>query len=326
MRRLVPRRSLIVAAVMGLLATVLSPTLASGQSALQTACSTVEYGTSMCAYVTNRVLVFGEKPGELQEGEITRSGTRNQSGNNSRFSTAAPIPFNLAGWNYFEPTWTTNAGAVISYRGVTEPLASRQVSVRAYLDEFAEFSETKRFSLSCLDAEYLVCTTPDVWKTNREGSPVINWIASPFPRMQNAKGIASIESRPLIVKVLNMTDQPLVRAFEVRANGAIRDTQTADPETIRAGADGRTGAAYYHFYRDASRANSVALSYAFVDGAGATSLTGGVLDIDIAIDQDGTTEKSQCTVPSGGAVTIECSVTMLGLADGILQAVVTVGV
>ena len=117
-----------------------------------------------------------------------------------------------------------------------------------------------------------------------------------------------------------------MRSTEAREDGLLRDTAVADPATIPAFANEALGAGYYHYFRDISRANSATVSYTFADGATSTSLTGGVIDIDIAVASDGKTEASSCKAPQGMSVTVQCSVTVIGSADGILTALVAVGV
>ena len=56
------------------------------------------------------------------------------------------------------------------------------------------------------------------------------------------------------------------------------------------------------------------------------SLTGGALEFTINVAADGSTEASKCVPPTGLLQSVECSVTVIGIADGTLQALVAVGV
>lgn len=278
------------------------------------------YTTTVCAYVTNRALEFGTHPGVLTEGEIKRTGALAINGENYAESAAATLAYNASAWNFFASKGYADAGAhgYVTYTATNSALKDATVRVVAYHDDFMGENHDSRYSLTCNTVTYLVCTTPAVWMKNRDYS----W----YQPLRMVEGFASIETRPLVVKILNMTDQPLVRSTELALNNVRRDEQTADPETIPAGTDGRTRAGYYHFYRNPSANDTVSFNYAFADGTDATALTGQEIGIDISINKDGTTDQSSCTAPTGSSTNVECSMTVLGLADGILEAVVVVGV
>ena len=278
------------------------------------------YDTTVCAYVTNRALTFGAHPGVLTEGEIKRTGALAISGDNYAESAATTLAFNASAWNFFASRGYADAGAhgYVTYTATTSALEHANVRVVAYHDDFMGENHDSRYSLTCNSVTYLVCTTPAVWMMNRNYS----W----YQPLRMVEGFASIETRPLVVKILNMTDQPLVRSTELALNNVRRDEQVADPATIPAGTDGRTGVGYYHFYRNASAIDTVSFTYAFANGADTTALTGQEIGIDINIAKDGTTDASSCSAPTGSSTNIECSVNVLGLADGILEAVVVVGV
>ena len=282
------------------------------------------YSSSTCAYVTNRVLVFGDQPGVLGEGTIERTATTVTTGSVHSQSPGGLIPYNAAAWTGFvrttnSPNSNDESGSI---KFEATAAALKHASVRVFADHahFLGDDHEARYSLTCSTDSFLTCSTPAVWMKNRDSFPGFIF------DLTSIEGLASIETRPLIVKVLNMTDQPLVRSGEVSTNGARRDEQVHDPATIAAGTDGRTAAGYYHFYRASSANDTVSINYIFADGAGATSLTGQEIGIDIKIGKDGSTDASSCATPSGGNATIECSVNVLGLADGILEAVVVVGV
>lgn len=273
--------------------------------------------TSICSYVTNRVLVFGNQPGVLGEGQIERTGAHAVTGDSYGASAASTLAYNASAWNFFGSQHQVHG--VATYAAPSGVLKGASVRVVANYKTFVnDDSHEDRYGLECNAATFLVCTTPGVWMKNRDYS----W----HQMLTMVEGLASIESRPLVVKILNMTDQPLVRSTDVVMNNVRRDEQVADPATINAGTDGRTGAGYYHFYRNPSANDTVSFNYAFANGTDATALTGQEIGVDINISKDGTTDTSACTAPTGSSTTVECSVTVLGLADGILEAVVVVGV
>ena len=279
------------------------------------------YITTVCAYVTNRALVFGAHPGVLTEGEVKRTGAvALVKGEDYARSATSTLAYNASAWNFFASIGSQEYGAYgyVTYAATNNALNDASVRVVAYHDDFMGENHDSRYSLTCNAVTYLVCTTPAVWMKNRDYS----W----YQTLMMVEGLASIETRPLVVKVLNMTDQPLVRSTELALNNVRRDEQVADPATIPAGTDGRTGVGYYHFYRNASAIDTASITYAFANGADATALTGQEIGININIAKDGTTDATSCTAPTGTSTNIECSVTVLGLADGILEAVVVVGV
>ncbi len=321
MRRL-PRFAILVASLIALLG-VLAPASASAKNPCPER-SLVSGSTTICAFVTNRALVFGRTPGSLVPGEINRAGTRAERGGLGDESKADVIEWNESAWNVFRNVVRDPVG-IASYRvlGVAG-LFSSEVDVKADYNRFDLEGEFAR-GLTCGEPGYLVCRSAFVW-SHTPSFTCFGIFTCPEQPVRTIDAPATIETRPMIVKILNMTNQPLRRMSDPSLTGVIRDNEIADPATIQAGTDGRTGAGYYHFYRDAGLSTNVAVSYAFTDGVGETTLTGSVLDIDVVIDKDGTSEKSACTVPSGGAVTIECAVHVLGDEDGILEAVITVGV
>ena len=279
---------------------------------------------SICAYVTNRVLRFGDQPGVLAGGAIVKGDVRVVRGHRAA-QGQRDVPYNDASWDKFTPSLIYGTG-LITYRGASGVLTDTQVDVRADHEPFTDKDPDKRIGLTCEAQTFLVCELPPVWMKNRVGSAWYNWASGGPQPISNVIGFATIESRPLIVKVLNMTDQPLVRSGDVRTNGLLHSTLVADPATVAASVDDRTGVGYYHFYRDAARSTSATFFYEFADGPTATSLTGGALEFTINVAADGSTEASKCVPPTGLLQSVECSVTVIGIADGTLQALVAVGV
>lgn len=316
------RFAMLCASVMALLG-VLAPASASARNPCP-ARALVADSTTICAFVTNRALVFGRTPGALVPGEINRAGTRVVHGGFRSESKVDVIEWNESAWSVFGKAVRDPVG-IASYRLLGIPgLSSSEVDVKADYNRFDLEGQFAR-GLTCGEPGYVVCRAAYVWSRTPSYTCLGIFTCTEQP-VQTIDAPATIETRPMIVKILNMTNQPLQRVSEPSLTGVVRDVEIDDPATVAAGTDGRTGVGYYHLYRDAGRSNNVAVSYAFVDGVGETTLTGSVLDIDVVIGEDGSTEKSACTVPSGGAVTIECAVHVLGDEDGILEAVVTVGV
>jgi len=271
---------------------------------------------TVCSYVTNRVLRFGDQPGVLAGASVVKGDVRVIRGYQEA-QGPRDVSYNDASWDKFSPKAIHGTG-VTMYRGVDAGLTDARVDVRADHEPFTDKEPDKRIGLTCEAQTFLVCELPPVWMKNRFG---LAWAP-----ISNVTGFATIESRPLIVKVLNMTDQPLVRSGDVRTNGLLRSTLVADATTVSASINDRTGVGYYHFYRDADRSTSATFFYEFDNGPTANSLTGGALEFTVNVAADGSTDASKCVPPTGLLQSVECSVTVIGIADGTLQALVAVGV
>lgn len=271
---------------------------------------------SVCAVVTNRLLVFGTKGGDLVHSPMVKTAVRDVKGYIAGGSPKdVSIAWNNGSWDSFYLGETTRgASGVATFRATTGALKSQSMTVDTdYIQWWS--GDNRQFSPTCPGSTYYGCLLPKSYSFGDSNRPP-----------DKVTGYASIETRPLIVKVLNMTDQPLVRSTEARATGALRDEQVADPATVGAAGAGGPGVGYYHYFRDTTVPNSMTASYTFANGATSTALTGSVLDINVDVAADGKTDASSCSVPEGGQVTIQCSVTMLGLSDGVLTALVSVGV
>lgn len=286
-------------------------------------CKMSGLNVSICAYVTSRVLRFGDQPGVLVGTGIEKSQVRVANGNHAE-KGPRDVAYNDATYDNFSLAAFKLLG-FMTFQGAG-PLANAEVTVRADYGTFEDKDPDKRIGLTCEGASYFVCETYPVWMKNRTGDAAYNWITGGPKLVNNVIGFASIESRPLIVKILNMTEQPLVRSGDIRTNGLLRSGEVDDPATVAASVDDRTGVGYYHFYRDADRGNSATFLYEFANGTTSTSLTGGALEFTIDVAADGSTDASKCVPPTGILQNVECSVTVLGIADGTLQALVAVGV
>ena len=268
---------------------------------------------SVCGVVTNRIKGFDAHGGHLlgnQTLQITHiNETHSTYGGGAAYKDGAVSivkPWNTSWWQWFDGdrgiTSFTPAGGALN----------TPVSVKYDWENMNGFKEGT-YTMTCPEQTYLVCQTPEVYSHK-----VAKFV-------HNLEGYASIESRPLIIKIINQTDQPLVRPIEARTTGLLRDNQVADPKTISAMHNGHVGNGYYHFYRDSSQANNATVSYTFAAGTEGSALTHGVLDINIDVDGAGDTTKSTCRAPEGLDVTVQCAVTMIGSADGILTAIVSIG-
>ena len=265
---------------------------------------------NQCGVVTNRVLGFNTHGGQISSDQtLTVTSFAGTKAHHQRGSMDTATAWNASAWQWFQQT----GGEVgVSHFSPTGGALTAPVAVDFNWMNMNGLADGT-YTMTCPEQAYLVCQTPAVFshKVNRH--------------VRDITGFASIESRPLIVKIINQTDQPLVRSSEARTTGLLRDDQVADPATINAMHNGHVGNGYYHFYRDSSKANNATVSYTFGAGSEGTALTHGVIDIDIVVDEAGTTTTSTCRAPEGLDVTVQCAVTMIGSADGILTAIVSIG-
>ena len=272
---------------------------------------------NVCGVITNRTLGFNTRGGDLSTTQHLQ--VTNFVGTKATYvdgSKVGDITWNQSVWESFRSggresglTHIETTGGALHHGGV---LHHKPVAV-----DFSWMNMNGRnsgsFAMLCPETTYLVCRTPEVFSHE---------VSTNVP---DITGFASIESRPLIVKIINQTDQPLVRSTQAYTTNLMRDLQVADPETINAMHNGRVGNGYYHFYRDSSKVNNATVSYTFAAGTEGTALTHGVLDIDIVVDEAGNTTTSTCRAPEGLDVTVQCVVTMIGSAEGILTAIVSIG-
>ena len=280
---------------------------------------------SVCGVVTNRIQGFDAHGGHvlgnqtLQITEILENNVTTYGGGAAYKDGAESIGkrWNMSWWQWFD-----------GLRGITSfgpagGALNTPVSV-TYDWKNMNGRDEGTFTMTCPEQTYLVCQTPEVYSNKVFREPA------------NLEGYASIESRPLIIKIINQTDQPLVRSSEARTTGLLRDNQVADPETISAMHNGHVGNGHYHFYRDSSQANNATVSYTFAAGTEGTALTDSVLEINIVVDLPpteaeavtavvGDATKSTCRAPEGLDVTVQCAVTTIGSADGIITAIVSIG-
>ena len=269
-----------------------------------------------CGVVTNRILGFNAHGGEVSVDQTLRVTHVNEThATYERGSAFVAQAWNTSSWQWFNSILSRSGIASFAPAGgaLSAPVAVKYdwVNLNGINDGTPRDG---MYSLTCSEQAYLVCQTPEIFSHARG-----------FPLVTDITGFASIESRPLIVKIINQTDQPLVRSSEARMTGLLRDDQVADPITINAMHNGRVGNGYYHFYRDSSKANNATVSYTFGAGSEGSALTHGVIDINIVVDEAGDTTTSSCRPPDGLDVTVQCAVTMIGSADGILTAIVSIG-
>lgn len=289
-----------------------------GGTALAATPDDCTYGQAVgiCTVVTNRIAIFGPTGGQLQTQKLQKIGEQAVR-ENWQGGTTEAFGWNQSGISVFTANTSTMdikgpAGSV-TYRTMGSGVGGSTVKIEMGWNTLIG----PNYAPTCPTATYLVCVASRTWDKQISNGQ------SPY----HMTSLVTIESRPLVIKVMNLTDQPLVRSSEARGTGVLRDASIYPrPATVPALADGLAGTGYYGYYRDASVANNVTMSYTFADGATATTLTGGVLDINVDVAADGKTGESACTPPEGLPLTVECKVTMVGSADGILMALISVGV
>ena len=334
------RRAVLALAVLALLA-VLAPASASAapSTAWDTPCGSIDAEPFFCTVIINNVRKFTSTPGHFLESKALRGDVTLTKGEHLSSSANDFAYVSQSMWSVFGNSgWLSNLKDVVAETKVSvasSSLTSHAVSVVASGPHVSQevnkngITASTLFGLTCTSESYLTCITPGTWRDNRTK----NLTFTQYP--ERFTGFAWIESRPLIVKVINMTSQPLVPDGSVRVDNMLRSQSIATPTRIDGLSDtGRPGVGYYHLYRDSSQSASVSLSYRFADGpAGEIALSRELVDatVDVSKVADATggestwsTDKSKCEAPTALGVSVQCDVTMLGSADGTLEAVVVV--
>ncbi|MGI9117659.1 MAG: hypothetical protein ACR2JV_08510 [Gaiellales bacterium] len=321
-----------------------TPANAEPTAAWETPCGDIAAEPFFCSVIANRAMMFGSTPGVLRESKILRVDVTMTKGEHLGDSSNEGAFVNQSMWSLFGNTgFAANLKDVVGEVKVAVGSSSTTpypVSVVASGPHVSQkvgdngISAATLFGLSCTSESYLACVTPGTWRDNRSK----NGLFTQYP--ERFTGFAAIETRPLIVKVINMTSQPLVPDGNVRVDNMLRSRSIAAPTQIDGLSDtGRPGVGYYHLYRDSVRDGSVSLTYRFVDGPeGEVALTREYIDATVDVSRAAavgsvdpndaetvwSTDKSKCEAPKSLASSVECSVTVLGSADGTLEAVVVV--
>jgi hypothetical protein len=263
-------------------------------------------GQDVCLLVENKAREFGVQ-GRLQGMPLQRTNVSMSKGSWVGGSSTAGNPGSF--WGQLSVGFTGLLGTV-SYAPTTGPLANEPVQIQ--VGETG--SATRR--VKCVNLSFFSCETPETLQSLSD-----NAILGQIPL-----GIAIVQSHPVILKIINQTDQPLSRSTQLRLTGFVQDTGTTNDALAKGIAPlqgSQQGQAYYHLYRDQSVANNATVSYQFAAG-GTGVLTGAILNIDLSIGTDGVA-KGTCSADQGLLVNLACSVAVLGEAnEGPVIAVVSV--
>ena len=327
------RRALLALAVLALLV----PASASAESTnrWQNPCGTEVYqAPHICTVITNDALKFSSTPGHFVESSLLRGSATATKGEVTASSANDIAYFITPVWSLFtSPSGFHHVENLLGRVNIairSSTLTPYTVNVIANGERIATkpgteadsaVTSTTKLGLSCDNEGYLACITPGVWVNNRKWNFFGDHVVP-----DRITGFAAIETRPLVVKVINMTEQPLVPEGEVRVDNMKRSSSIHSPTQIAGLSDvGRPGVGYYHLYRDSTLDGSATLTFRFADGpAGQTTLTRQELSATVRVDKDGATDASLCKEPTGLLISVECSINPLGAADGTLEAVVIV--
>ena len=165
----VPLRRIAAAVSLALMAIMLAVGLPSAHAAgiPEDECKMSGLNVSICAYVTNRVLRFGDQPGGLVGTGIEKSRVRVANGNHA-VKGPRDVAYNDATYDDFSIAAFKVLG-FMTFQGTAGPLSNAEVTVRADYDTFKDTDPDKRIGLTCEGASYFVCETYPVWMKNRTG-------------------------------------------------------------------------------------------------------------------------------------------------------------
>ena len=248
---------------------------------------------SYCALVENKARAFGVQGAltgmALERTNVTMSkglwlGGSSAAGNPGSFwASMFNNGFGLLGTAFYAPP----AG----------PLASDPVEI-----QLGDSGSSTRHA-KCINIRYFSCEIPE---TTQE-------VVAGMTRGQSTLAVVIVQSHPVILKIVNQTDQRLTRSTQLRLAGFVQDTASTNDalaQSIAPLQGSQQGQAYYHLYRDQSVADNATVSYQFAAG-GTGVLTGAILNIDLSIATDGVA-KGSCSADQGLNVNLTCSVAVLG--------------
>ena len=212
-------------------------------------------------------------------------------------STTASSPGSF--WELAE-NFSNTSSSKVTFAPKAGALSGQQVQVE--LGKYdASGNQLDGVAIRCVDPTYFTCLLP--WTVRPDKSADYN-VYMPM-------GIAIVRSHPVIVKVVNQTDQALQRSTEARTTGMIESaTNAGDSATIAALNGDQAGFAYYQYYRDTSEANVMTVAYTFLPG-GTGVLTGAVIDVEVAISDTGVATTS-CRVDQNLLVNLSCAGAVVG--------------
>lgn len=262
----------------------------------------------LCLLVENRTRQYGVQ-GTLGGMALRRTDVEMSKGSWAGGSSTATSPGSF--WARFGPGFTGLLG-VVSYAPATGPLAGSPVRI-----QIGESGSRTRLA-TCVTVRYFACEIPETAQPLAGGN-----ILGQVP-----VAVAIVENRPVILKIINQTDQPLTRSTDLRLTGFVQDTESTNDALARGIAalrGSQQGQAYYHLFQDLSTDNNATVEYQFSSG-GTGVLTGGIIGMSITIDRNGVATGT-CNPPQGLLVNVSCAVRILGEPnEGPTIAIVSVAV
>ncbi len=265
-------------------------------------------GQDVCLLVENRARQYGVQ-GTFRGMTLQRTGVKMSKGSWSGGSSVATNPGSF--WGQFGIGGTGLLG-VVSYAPATGPLAGDALQIQV-----GDTGSDTRLA-KCVNVRFFACETPETTQSLTDG----NTLGQP------PIAVAIVENRPVILKIINQTDQALRRSTDLRLTGFRQDTESTNDALARSIAAlqrSQQGQAYYHLFRDLSTDNNATVEYQFSSG-GSDVLTGGIVGISLTIDQNGEATGT-CNPPQGLLVTVSCAVRILGEPnEGPTIAIVSVAV
>ena len=311
--RVVTRISVVAAALAVLAALAASAGAQTFQVGLPSECSAAPRNSSnpgqdRCLLVENRARDFGVT-GSLSRMPLRRTDVSMAKGSWVGGSSEATNPGSF--WAQFGIGFSGLRGTV-SYAPATGPLAAEPVQIQV-----GETGSETRL-VRCINIRFFTCEVPETVQPLTGGG-----IYGQIPA-----SVAVVTTHPVILKIVNQTDQWLKRSTDLRLTGFVADSESTSEIMTRSIAPlerSQQGQAYYHLYRDLSVDNNATVEYQF--GAGGTGvLTGGIIGISVTIDKNGVATGS-CNAPQGLLVNVSCTVRILGIPEeGPTIAVVSVAV
>jgi len=245
-----------------------------------------------CGLVENKARAFGVQ-GSLQGMPLKRTnvvmskgswlgGSTNAGNPGSFWASLSDGGFGLLGTVFYAPT--------------SGPLVNEPVQI-----QYGETGLANR-PAKCINLTFFSCEVPETLQPTSGSN-----------RTQTKLSVVIVQSHPVILKIINQTDQPLTRSTQLRLTGFVQDTASTNDALARgiaALSGSQQGQAYYHLYRDQSVVNNATVSYQFLAG-GTGVLTGAILNIDFSVGTDGVA-KGSCNADQGLLVNLSCSVAVLG--------------
>jgi len=249
--------------------------------------------SNTCGLIENKARGFGVQ-GSLQGMPLTRTNVVMSDGRWLGGSTNAGNPGSF--WASMFNTMAKPIGTVF-YAPTSGPLVNDPVEIK-----FGDSGDRNR-PAKCINLKFFSCETPET----------LQKMAVQNDRLQPDLAVVIVQSHPVVLKIINQTDQRLTRSTDLRLTGFVQDTESTNDVLARSIAPlqgSQQGQAYYHLFRDQSVANNATVAYQFAAG-GTGVLTGAILNIDLSIGTDGVATGT-CNADQGLLVNLSCSVAVLG--------------